>query len=93
MILQIKTFENNMDANVYIEIMGEYILPNIRSMYGNNWYLQQDNDPKHSSYLSRTFLAYNIVICVGFKIIINCIIRYLIAIFQKSARPLQILLI
>ena len=54
--------------------MGDYILPNIRSMYGNNWYLHQDNDPKHSSHLSRTFLAFNNVVWVSFQKLITLLI-------------------
>ena len=56
-----------MDAEVYVEIMEDYIVPDMRRMYGNNWYLHQDNDPKHQSNLTRSFLAYNNITWVFIK--------------------------
>ena len=48
-----------MDAKFYIQILEEQ-LPEIEEMMGNNWRLQQDNDPKHTSKLAKNFIQENV---------------------------------
>jgi hypothetical protein len=48
-----------MDANVFVEIASNYLIPKANEMYGRNWFLHQDNDPKHTSRLVVNFLQYN----------------------------------
>jgi len=38
---------NIMDGPFYVGILQTYLLPAAQQMYGKNWRLQQDNDPKH----------------------------------------------
>ena len=48
-----------MDAKFYVQILEEQ-LPEIEEMMGNNWRLQQDNDPKHTSKLAKNFIQENV---------------------------------
>ena len=48
-----------MDAAFYVEILQKHI-PEVYQMMGNNWRLQQDNDPKHTSHLAKSFLQENV---------------------------------
>ena len=48
-----------MDAKFYVEILENY-LPDIRTMMGNGWRFQQDNDPKHTSRFAQSFLRENV---------------------------------
>ena len=52
-------FTGIMDAKFYIQILEEQ-LPEIEEMMGNNWRLQQDNDPKHTSKLAKNFIQENV---------------------------------
>jgi len=52
-------FFRNMDAAFYVEILQKHI-PEVYQMMGNNWRLQQDNDPKHTSRLAKSFLQENV---------------------------------
>ena len=63
-----KTFENNMNKEMYCEILCDYLLPFAYSRYGNNWFLHQDNDPKHTSAFCRFFIqSQNILWVKKFK--------------------------
>jgi hypothetical protein len=53
-----------MTEEVYVEIMSKYLLPKAKSLYGDNWILHQDNDPKHTSSLAREFLRTSEIIWV-----------------------------
>jgi transposase len=48
-------FVGKMDASFYVEILKNQ-LPEIKKMMGDDWRLQQDNDPKHTSRLAKDFL-------------------------------------
>ena len=48
-----------MTGQLYIEIIREH-LPEIKRMLRNNWRLQQDNDPKHTSRVAKEFLQENV---------------------------------
>ena len=59
-----------MTAEIYVDILSHYFLQTARELYDRNWYLHQDNDPKHTSGLSRSFLEYSNFIWVDKTIII-----------------------
>src|SRR5438128_126561 len=48
-----------MNAKFYVRILEEQ-LPEVEEMMGDNWRLQQDNDPKHTSRLAKNFLRENV---------------------------------
>lgn len=52
-------FRRIMDGKFYTEILENHI-PEVRSMFGNRWRLQQDNDPKHTSRIAKEFLDNNV---------------------------------
>ena len=52
-------FRRIMDGKYYTEILEKHI-PEIRSMLRDEWRLQQDNDPKHTSRVAREFLNSNV---------------------------------
>ena len=52
-------FRRIMNAEFYIEILQNHI-PEIDRMLGDDWRLQQDNDPKHTSRLAKEFLQNNV---------------------------------
>jgi len=52
-------FRRIMDGKFYTEILEKHI-PEVRSMLGNRWRLQQDNDPKHTSRIAKEFLDDNV---------------------------------
>ena len=45
-----------MTQEVYLELLAIHLVPFGLNNYGNNWYLHQDNDPKHTSRLCTDFL-------------------------------------
>ena len=53
-------FTNNMDSNIYLEIMLDKLVPFIYGKYPDSFViLHQDNDPKHSSNICKKFLRDN----------------------------------
>lgn len=51
-----------MDKNVYLSILEDQVHPTIDTLFGGeNYYFQQDNDPKHTSFVCRDFLADNFI--------------------------------
>jgi hypothetical protein len=52
-------FTNIMDGPFYVSILQSQLLPAARSLYGRDWRLQQDNDPKHTSRVAKQFLTEN----------------------------------
>jgi hypothetical protein len=56
LIKQKKLFTNNMNKEMYLEILNDQLIPFAEGRYGSDWVLHQDNDPKHTSQLCRNFL-------------------------------------
>ena len=57
---QITIFEGNMDAQFYVsEILSNRLLPFIHDNFPDGHCFQQDNDPKHTSRLARSFMEDN----------------------------------
>ena len=57
-----------MDSDLYNSIICEYLIPFAVSVYGiRNFYLHQDNDPKHSSKLCSELLRKNSICWVKLK--------------------------
>src|SRR5438128_4290280 len=52
-------FTDIMDGPFYVNILRTQLLPAAQNMYGQNWRLQQDNDPKHTSRVAEDFIAEN----------------------------------
>lgn len=48
-----------MDGPFYVHILQTQLLPAAQRMYGKDWRLQQDNDPKHTSRVAKEFIAQN----------------------------------
>jgi len=46
---RLHVFSENLDADLYIKILNNIIIPDARKIFGNSeWVLLQDNDPKHT---------------------------------------------
>ena len=52
-------FTNIMDGPFFVNILETQLLPAARRMYGSDWRLQQDNDPKHTSRVAKNFISRN----------------------------------
>ena len=53
-----------MTEEVYVDITAHNFLPKAQELYGDNWILHQDNDPKHTSNLAREFFRKSTVIWI-----------------------------
>ena len=47
--------------SILCEYFANQLLPAGQKLYGRNWHLQQDNDPKHTSRVAKDFLSQNSV--------------------------------
>lgn len=52
-------FTEIMDGPFYVNILRTQLFPAGQQLYGRNWRLQQDNDPKHTSRVAKDFLSQN----------------------------------
>lgn len=51
----------NMDRFVYLQILKDNLADSARKLgLSENWYFQQDNDPKHTSEVVKLWLLYNV---------------------------------
>ena len=51
-------FDGIMDAELYVRILTEALIPSSRRLYPTgNYMFMQDNDPKHTSRLAREFFC------------------------------------
>ena len=48
-----------MDADFYVDLVSHSFILRAEELYGNDYFLHQDNDPKHTSGLVANFLQYN----------------------------------
>ena len=52
-------FTEIMGGPFYVNILQNQLFPAAQQLYGRNWRLQQDNDPKHTSRVAKDFLSQN----------------------------------
>ncbi|CAF0953586.1 unnamed protein product [Brachionus calyciflorus] len=52
-------FKQNMDSELYREILADYLIPFGALKFNSSFILHQDNDPKHNSKICRDFLKKN----------------------------------
>jgi transposase len=55
-VLTCHTFRCNLDGSYYVHILKNYLLPAAKQEFHQKWCLQQDNDPKHTSNISKQFI-------------------------------------
>ena len=48
-----------MDADFYVDLINHYFIPRANELYGYDYFLHQDYDPKHTSGLVANFLQHN----------------------------------
>ena len=54
-VSQLNIVDGTMDAKQYISILETSMVPSARELIGQNYVFQQDNDPKHTSKLAKTW--------------------------------------
>jgi hypothetical protein len=59
-----------MDGSFYVNILQTQLLPTAQDLFGKNWHLQQDNNPKHTSKVAREFIAENGIKAIDWPIAI-----------------------
>ena len=55
-VLTCHTFRCNLNGSYYVHILKNYLLPAATKEFRQNWCLQQDNDPKHTSNIAKQFI-------------------------------------
>ena len=50
---------------VFVEIVSKFLVDRANQLYGREWFLHQDNDPKHTSNLVSNYFQYNNIILVN----------------------------
>jgi hypothetical protein len=53
----IRIIDGRMDSVEYIDILANCLIPSASRMHLDEFHLAQDNDPKHTSRLTKKFLA------------------------------------
>lgn len=54
-------FQENLTKERYVDILDSYLLPTAQVLYENDWWLLQDNDPKHTAgYTKQWFCDQNL---------------------------------
>lgn len=58
---QLAFIEGNMDKHGFLNVLKEILVPSVEKLglNGSQWLFQQDNDPKHSSYLVQEWRIYH----------------------------------
>jgi transposase len=59
-VLACHTFRCNLNSQYYIDILKNHLLPSAKQRFRKNWRLQQDNDPKHTSNITKQFIFDNV---------------------------------
>ena len=54
-----------MTSEVYLELLADHCVPFGLNRFGNDWFLHQDNDPKHTSRICTDFLHLHRIKWVG----------------------------
>lgn len=58
---KLRFIDTTMDKHMYLDILKNDLMESVRMLgLEDSFYLVQDNDPKHSSYLVREWLLYNV---------------------------------
>ena len=84
-------FQENMDAELYMQIISSFLLPFAAVKYDFNCILHQDNDSKHSSLKCRELLLQNRIIWVKFNFN-KSKIQDLVIIYKLKRIKLQLIL-
>ena len=59
-VLACHTFRCNLNSQYYIDILKNHLLPAAKQQFRKNWRLQQNNDPKHRSNITKQFIFDNV---------------------------------
>ena len=70
---------------VFVEILSKFLVSKENIMFGSQWYLHQDNVPKHNSNLVSSFLQYNNITWVN-VLIKKALINVKIKIIKAQSR-------